>query len=58
ISSTLNIIPAYLTILHNALPQNYNYIVNSFEAVQPYSFLGTQTELFKLNFRINTRTVE
>ncbi|CAG8797572.1 3502_t:CDS:1, partial [Gigaspora rosea] len=57
ISPTINIIPAHLTILHNTLPKNYNY-VDSFKTVQHYSFLGAQEEPFKLKLHMNTCTVE
>ncbi|CAG8546267.1 22950_t:CDS:2 [Cetraspora pellucida] len=55
---TLNISQTHLTILRNALPQNYNYIIDSFEAAQLYNFLGAQEEPFKLKFHINTCTID
>ncbi|CAG8512715.1 17884_t:CDS:2 [Cetraspora pellucida] len=58
ISYTLNILQTHLTILCNVLPQNYNYIIDSFEAAQPYNFLGIQEEPFKLKFSINTCTID
>ncbi|CAG8600930.1 23851_t:CDS:2 [Gigaspora rosea] len=58
ISHKLNITQTYLVVLHNALPQDYYYIIDSFEALKPYDFLGAYSEPFKVEFHVNASSIE
>ncbi|CAG8748569.1 20337_t:CDS:2, partial [Cetraspora pellucida] len=56
VSYDLNIIQTSLTVLQKALPQSYNYIIDSFEVAQPHNFLGAYKEPFIAKFYINICT--
>ncbi|CAG8842210.1 21837_t:CDS:2, partial [Gigaspora margarita] len=47
-----------LFTLKRALPPNYNYVIDSFEAIQPLNFLGAFSEPFKVKFHVNICTVD
>ncbi|CAG8709546.1 16304_t:CDS:1, partial [Gigaspora rosea] len=53
-----SIIDDNLLTLEHALPLNYNYIIDLFEAIQPLNFLGAFSEPFKAKFLVNICTVD
>ncbi|CAG8799549.1 24610_t:CDS:1, partial [Gigaspora rosea] len=55
---SLNITQTHLIILQNILPQNYNYIIDLFKAIQLHNYLGAYPELFEVEFHINACTVD
>ncbi|CAG8507186.1 2911_t:CDS:1, partial [Cetraspora pellucida] len=44
------------TVLQYVLPQEYDYIIDSFRVVQVHNFLGAYTELFEAKFCVNIFT--
>ncbi|CAG8773146.1 25014_t:CDS:2, partial [Gigaspora rosea] len=47
-----------LITLEHALPFNYNYVIDSFEAIQALNFLGAFSEPFETKFHVNIYTVD
>ncbi|CAG8832932.1 15477_t:CDS:1, partial [Cetraspora pellucida] len=45
-----------LTVLQYVLPQEYDYIIDSFRVVQAHNFLDAYTEPFEAKFCVNIFT--
>ncbi|CAG8846926.1 34007_t:CDS:2, partial [Gigaspora margarita] len=52
-----NITTVNLVTLERSLPSNCNYVIDSFESIEAFNFLGAFSEPFEVKFRVNICTI-